>query len=86
MKLARSLALLTAILPVAPLFAQTPRDKAVLAPIQSLFAAMAQRNPAALQAAFLPGATLVSIHDGKPTQLTAEAFAERIAKAAPPHH
>ena len=68
----------TAPVPPAP-------DQPILAPIQALFAAMTQRNSAAVQAAFLPGAILLSLHDGKPTQLTAEAFAERIAKPSSMH-
>ncbi|ADW67451.1 nuclear transport factor 2 family protein [Granulicella tundricola] len=69
------LAAIPALLP-----AQTPDERAVLTPVDALFVGMAHRDAAAIKAAFIPGATLVLMRDGKPSQMTFEAFAERIGK------
>jgi Putative lumazine-binding len=55
-------------------------NSAVLAPIDALFAGMAHRDPGAIKAAALPGTVLVLMRDGKPEQLTIEAFAEHVAR------
>jgi hypothetical protein len=41
---------------------------------------MAQRDAAAIKAAAIPGAVMVLMRDGKPEQMTVEAFAERVGK------
>lgn len=65
-----------------PLSAQTP-EKAVLASVQALFDGMANRDAAAIKASTLPGGGLISMRDGKATQMTFDSFAERIGKPAP---
>src|ERR1700744_3116217 len=55
-------------------------DAEVLAPIQMLFAGMAHRDPGAIKASALPGATLILMRDGKPHQMTIESFAEPVAR------
>lgn len=60
--------------------AQSAKEKAVLAPIHALFDGMSKRDAAAIKAPTLPGGTMVLMRDGKPTQMTFEAFAERVGK------
>ena len=52
-------------------------------PVQTLFDGMAKKDSATITAQVLPGGTLVAMHDGKPTQMTLEAFAERMGKPSP---
>ena len=61
-------------------FAQSAEEQAVLAPIQAMFDGMSKRDAAAIKAPTLPGGTMVLMRDGKPTQMTFEAFAERVGK------
>ena len=70
---------LLALFPLA-LHAETPDDQAVLAPIQAMFAGMSARDAAAIKAPTLPGGTMVLMRDGKPAQMTFEAFADRVGK------
>ena len=60
--------------------AQSAEEQAVLAPIQAMFDGMSKRDAAAIKAPTLPGGTMVLMRDGKPTQMTFEAFAERVGK------
>lgn len=60
--------------------ATTPEEQAVLAPINAMFAAMAKHDPAAFKQPLLPGGSMVLMRNGKPTQLTFDAFADIIAK------
>ena len=62
--------------PTAP----SPDEQAVLAPIHAMFDGMSKRDAAAIKAPTLPGGTMVLMRDGKPTQMTFEAFAERVGK------
>jgi Putative lumazine-binding len=55
-------------------------DQAVLAPINAMFDAMAKRDAAALKKPLLAGGTMVLMRDGKPTQLTFDAFADLVAQ------
>ena len=71
-------------LPAMRALAQAP-DPAVLAPIDALFQGMAQRDAAAIKAAAIPGAVLVLMRDGKPEQMTIEAFADRVGKPSKTH-
>ena len=41
---------------------------------------MTERDPAAIKAAALPGTVLVLMRDGKPAQMTIEAFADRVGQ------
>lgn len=61
-------------------FAQSAEQQAVLAPIHAMFEGMSKRDAAAIKAPTLPGGTMVLMRDGKPTQMTFEAFAERVGK------
>src|SRR5580698_6636779 len=66
-----------------PLQAATPEEDAVLAPIHAMFAGMSARDAAAIKLPAIPGATMVLMRDGKPTQMTIEAFADRVGKPSP---
>jgi putative lumazine-binding protein len=61
------------------------QDSVVLAPIDAMFQGMTDRNPAAIKAAALPGTTLILMRDGKPEQMTIEAFAEHLNKPSKTH-
>jgi hypothetical protein len=61
-------------------FAESAEEQAVLAPIHAMFDGMSKRDAAAIKASTLPGGTMVLMRDGKPAQMTFEAFAERVAK------
>lgn len=60
--------------------AATPEEEAVLAPVQAMFDGMAKRDAAAIQKPTLPGGGMVLMRDGKATQMTFAAFAERVGK------
>ncbi|HEY7209673.1 MAG TPA: nuclear transport factor 2 family protein [Bryobacteraceae bacterium] len=70
---------------LAPLLAATAEEQAVIAPIQAMFEGMTKRNAAAIKQPLLPGGTMVLMRDGKPVQMTFEAFAERVAKPGTTH-
>jgi hypothetical protein len=57
-----------------------PDDQAVLAPINEMFAAMSKHDAVALKKPLLPGGTMVLMRDGKPNQLTFDAFADMVGK------
>jgi hypothetical protein len=61
-------------------FAQSAEEQAVLAPIHALFEGMSKRDAAAIKAPTLPGGSMVLMRDGKPAQMTFDAFAERVGK------
>ena len=63
-----------------PLRAQSADEKAVLAPINAMFDAMAKHDIAAFKKPLLPGGSLTLMRNGKPVQLTFDAFAEAIGK------
>ena len=69
----------------SPLHAALPEEQAVLAPVQALFDGMSKRDAAAIKAPLLPGGTMVLMRDGKPTQMTFEAFADRVGKPGTSH-
>lgn len=79
----RALFLLAALSPA--LHAATPSDQQqpVLAPIHALFDGMAHRDAAAIRAPLLSGGSLTLMREGKPLQMTFEAFAQRVAQPAP---
>lgn len=74
-----AIAIATSCLPLSAR-AATPDEQAVLAPIQAMFDGMSKRDAAAIKAPTLPGGTMVLMRDGKPTQMTFDAFAERVGK------
>ncbi len=65
--------------------AQSAEEQAVLAPIHAMFDGMSKRDAAAIKAPTLPGGTMVLMRDGKPAQMTFEAFAERVGKPGKAH-
>jgi hypothetical protein len=64
----------------ASLQAATPEEQAVLAPVHAMFDGMANRDAAAIKAPWLTGGTMVLMRDGTPTQMTFDAFADRVGK------
>ena len=60
--------------------AGSPEKQAVLAPIQAMFDGMAKRDAAAILKPTMPGGGLVLMRDGKASQMTFAAFAERVSK------
>jgi hypothetical protein len=62
------------------LHAAASDEQAVLAPITAMFDGMAKRDAAAMTKPLLPGGTMVLMRDGKPVQITFEAFVERVAR------
>lgn len=69
-----------AALGIGQLRAQTSEEKAVLAPINAMFDAMAKHDAAAFKKPLLPGGSLTLMRAGKPVQLTFDAFADLIGK------
>jgi hypothetical protein len=61
-------------------FAQSADEQAVLAPIHAMFDGMSKRDAVAIKAPTLPGGTMVLMRDGKPAQMTFDAFAELVSK------
>lgn len=66
-------------------FAATPEEQAVLAPINAMFDGMKSRDASAILAPVLRGGTMVLMRDGKATQMTFEAFAQRVGKPGTTH-
>ena len=62
------------------LHAATPDEQAVLAPITAMFDGMSKHDAAAIKKPLLPGGTMVLMRDGKPTQMTFDAFADAVGK------
>lgn len=73
-------AVLTLVCAPSVLYAATPQEQAVLAPITAMFDGMAKRDAAAMKAPLLPGGSMVLMRHGKPTQITFDAFAEQVGK------
>ena len=69
----------------ASLHAATSEEQAVLAPVKALFDGMAKRDAEAIKQPLLPGGTMVLMRDGKPTQMTFEAFADRVGRPGTTH-
>ena len=67
-------------LPIASLLAATAEEQAVLAPVTAMFDGMARRDAAAIKEPLLPGGTMVLMRDGKPVQMTFDAFADRVGR------
>jgi hypothetical protein len=65
---------------IVSMHASSGEEKAVLAPITAMFDGMAKRDAAAMKKPLLPGAAMVQMRDGKPTQMTFEAFADLVGK------
>jgi Putative lumazine-binding len=73
-------ATLILLVPAYPAQAATPDEQAVLVPIQAMFDGMAKRDAAAIKQPLLPGGSMVLMRDGKPAQMTFEAFADRVGR------
>ena len=73
-------AAIVATLAATSVLAQSAEEQAVLAPIHAMFDGMSKRDAAAIKAPTLPRGTMVLMRDGKPAQMTFEAFAERVGK------
>src|SRR6476660_6952894 len=58
----------------------TKDEQAVLAPITAMFGAMAKHDAVAFKKPLLPGGSMVLMRDGKPTQLTFDAFADIVGR------
>lgn len=65
---------------ISYLHAATSDEQAVLAPVMAMFDGMAKRDAAAIKKTLLAGGTMVLMRDGKPTQMTFEAFADRVGR------
>lgn len=65
---------------ISSLHAATPEEQAVLAPVIAMFDGMAKRDATAIKKPLLPGGTMVLMRDGKPNQMTFEAFADRVGR------
>jgi hypothetical protein len=70
------------IIAAAPLCAQSPEEKEVVAAVQKTFDGMAAHDEAAIRATMLPDARLYSVRsDGAPSAVAAEDWLKRIAAA-----
>ena len=79
-KLVLFLSTLLAAALATPVPAQSTDEQPVLAPIHAMFDAMSKRDAAAVKAPTLPGGSMVLMRNGKPTQMTFDAFAELVGK------
>jgi hypothetical protein len=67
------------------LYASTPEEQAVLAPIQAMFDGMTARDAAAIKKPVLPGGIMVLMRDGKPAKMTIEEFADKVGRPGKAH-
>ncbi|WP_353064370.1 nuclear transport factor 2 family protein [Tunturibacter psychrotolerans] len=67
------------------LYATTTEEQAVLAPVQAMFEGMATRNAAAIKEPLLHDGTMVVMRNGTLTQITFEAFADRVQTSGKTH-
>jgi len=65
---------------ISSLYAATPEEQAVLTPVTAMFEGMAKRDADAIRKPLLPGGTMVLMRDGKPTQMTFDAFADLVGR------
>jgi hypothetical protein len=65
---------------ISSLHAATPEEQEVLAPVAAMFDGMAKRDAEAIKKPLLPGGTMVLMRNGKPTQMTFDAFADLAGK------
>ena len=75
----------TAAVLISPLHAKKSDEQAVLAPITAMFNAMTKHDVAAFKQPLLPGGSLVLMREGKPHQITFDAFAEIIGQPGKAH-
>jgi hypothetical protein len=67
------------------LYATTTEEQAVLAPVQAMFDGMAKRDAAAIKEPLLHDGTMVVMRKGNLTQMTLEAFADRVQTSGKTH-
>lgn len=79
------LAAATAAVLSSPLHAKTAKEQAVLAPIRAMFNAMTKHDVEAFKEQLLPGGGMVLMREGKPHQMTFDAFAEIIGRPGKAH-
>jgi hypothetical protein len=77
--------ILTSALPASAPDTLTAEDQLVLAPIQAMFDGMTKRDPLLIRSPVMPGGVMVLMRDGKPVQMTFEAFADRVGKPGKSH-
>ena len=65
--------------------ASTSEEQAVLAPVNALFEGMTKRDAEAIKKPLLPGGGMVLMRDGKPVQMTFEAFDNAVGKPGTAH-
>jgi hypothetical protein len=70
---------------ISSLEARTTEQQAVLAPVMGLFDGMAKRDPEAIKKTLLTGGAMVLMRNGKPVQMTFEAFVDRVATPGTTH-
>jgi len=70
---------------ISSLHAATPEQQAVLEPVKAMFDGMTKRDADAIKKPLLPGGTMVLMRDGKPHQMTFEAFADAVGKPGTTH-
>jgi Putative lumazine-binding len=70
---------------ISALHAATAKQQAVLAPVMALFDGMAKRDAGAIRITLLAGGMMVLMRQGKPTQMTFEDFADRVARPGTTH-
>jgi Putative lumazine-binding len=70
---------------IPPLHGAAAEQEAVLAPVKALFDAMAKRDAQAIRKPLLNGGAMTLMRDGKPTQMTFEAFADQVGKPGTTH-
>jgi len=70
---------------ISSLQAATTEQQAVLAPVMALFTGMTKRDPELMKKVLLTGGTMVLMRDGKPTQMTFEAFVDRVGRPGTTH-
>jgi hypothetical protein len=62
-----------------PTQAASSDEKAVIAPLQALLDGLAKRDRALITAQLLPGGSATLMRNGKPVQMSFDAFAERLS-------
>lgn len=65
---------------ISTLHTEAQEEKDVLAPVTEMFDAMAKRDAAAIKKPLLAGGAIVLMREGKPTQMTFDAFADLLGK------
>lgn len=70
---------------IASLQAATTEQQEVLVPVKALFDGLTKRDPELMKKVLLPGGTMVLMRDGKPTQMTFEAFVDRVSRPGTDH-